>query len=65
MNFRLKQGFIFAASSELFGNAEKYPQNENTKFNPRSAYGVSKIAGYYLTKTIERLINFMHVLNFI
>ena len=34
----------------MFGNAEKHPQDENTKFNPRSAYGVSKIAGYYLTK---------------
>tara|TARA_B100000963_G_C22560946_1_gene641303 strand:- start:181 stop:1140 length:960 start_codon:yes stop_codon:yes gene_type:complete len=48
--FSPKTRFYFAASSELFGNAEKYPQNENTKFNPRSAYGVSKIAGYYLTK---------------
>lgn len=45
-----KTKFYFAASSELFGDAEKSPQNENSKFNPRSAYGVSKIAGYYLTK---------------
>ena len=45
-----KTKFYFAASSELFGNAEKSPQNENSKFNPRSAYGISKIAGYYLTK---------------
>ena len=42
--------FYFAASSELFGNCTKSPQDENTRFNPRSAYGVSKIAGYYLTK---------------
>jgi len=48
--FSPKTRFYFAASSELFGNAEKHPQDENTKFNPRSAYGVSKIAGYYLTK---------------
>ena len=45
-----KTKFYFAASSELFGNAEKSPQNENSKFNPRSAYGISKVAGYYLTK---------------
>ena len=42
--------FYFAASSELFGNVKKSPQNEDTKFNPRSAYGVSKVAGFYLTK---------------
>ena len=42
--------FYFAASSELFGNVKKSPQNEETQFNPRSAYGVSKIAGYHLTK---------------
>jgi len=42
--------FYFAASSEIFGNAQKSPQNENTQFNPRSAYGISKLAGYHLTK---------------
>ena len=48
--FSPKTKFYFAASSELFGNAKKTPQNEETKFNPRSAYGVSKVAGFYLTK---------------
>jgi len=42
--------FYFAASSEMFGNAEVSPQNETTKFNPRSAYGISKLAGYHLTR---------------
>ncbi len=42
--------FYFAASSEIFGNPKKSPQNENTQFNPRSAYGISKLAGYHLTK---------------
>ena len=55
--FSPKTKFYFAASSELFGNSEKYPQNENTKFNPRSAYGVSKIAGYYLTKNYREAYN--------
>ena len=44
--FSPKTKFYFAASSELFGNVEKTPQDETTKFNPRSAYGVSKVAGY-------------------
>ena len=45
-----KTKFYFAASSEIFGNPKKSPQNENTQFNPRSAYGISKLAGYHLTK---------------
>jgi GDPmannose 4,6-dehydratase len=45
-----KTKFYFAASSEIFGNPEKSPQNEKTQFNPRSAYGISKLAGYHLTK---------------
>jgi len=52
-----KTKFYFAASSELFGNAEKSPQNENSKFNPRSAYGISKVAGYYLTKNYREAYN--------
>ena len=52
-----KTRFYFAASSELFGNSAKYPQNEDTKFNPRSAYGISKIAGYHLTKSYREAYN--------
>ena len=40
----------FAASSEMFGNTQESPQNENTKFRPRSAYGVSKLTGYHLAR---------------
>ena len=55
--FSPKTKFYFAASSELFGNADKAPQNEITKFNPRSAYGVSKVAGFYLTKNYREAYN--------
>lgn len=41
--------FYFAGSSELFGRASSYPQNERTPFHPRSAYGITKATGYYLT----------------
>ncbi len=41
--------FYFAASSEMFGNANP-PQNENTPFRPRSAYGISKLTGYHLIR---------------
>ena len=42
--------FYFAGSSEMFGKTKESPQNENTDFNPRSSYGISKVTGYYLTK---------------
>ena len=34
----------------MFGNAKESPQNENTPFHPRSAYGISKVAGFDLTR---------------
>lgn len=42
--------FYFAASSEMFGKVEQVPQTERTPFHPRSAYGISKVAGFDLTR---------------
>jgi GDPmannose 4,6-dehydratase len=42
--------FYFAGSSEMFGKAEEVPQNERTRFHPRSTYGISKVAGFELTR---------------
>ena len=42
--------FYFAASSEMFGKVAKTPQTESTPFHPRSAYGISKVAGFDLTR---------------
>src|ERR1700682_1574994 len=42
--------FYFAGSIEMFGRVEEIPQTENTKFHPRSAYGISKVAGFDLTR---------------
>lgn len=44
----------FAASSELFGNADTSPQNEQTRFNPRSMYGISKLAAYHLVQNFRK-----------
>ncbi|EQB65321.1 MAG: hypothetical protein AMDU2_EPLC00011G0007 [Thermoplasmatales archaeon E-plasma] len=41
----------FAATSEMFGQPENTPQNEETPLKPRSPYAVSKLAGYWTTKT--------------
>jgi GDPmannose 4,6-dehydratase len=42
--------FYFAGSSEMFGKAEEIPQNERTRFHPRSSYGISKVAAFELTR---------------
>jgi GDPmannose 4,6-dehydratase len=42
--------FYFAGSSEMFGNVSEVPQNEGTTFQPRSPYGISKVAGFHLTR---------------
>ena len=34
----------------MFGMAEEAPQNEGTRFHPRSSYGISKVAGFHLTR---------------
>jgi GDPmannose 4,6-dehydratase len=42
--------FYFAGSSEMFGKVAEVPQNETTRFHPRSPYGISKVAGFDLTR---------------
>src|SRR5882672_1421733 len=42
--------FYFAGSSEMFGKVRESPQNEETPFHPRSPYGISKVAGFELTR---------------
>jgi GDPmannose 4,6-dehydratase len=45
----LKTKFYQASSSEMFGNANP-PQNENTIFQPRNPYAISKLYAYWITK---------------
>ncbi|EKD65029.1 MAG: hypothetical protein ACD_50C00208G0001 [uncultured bacterium] len=44
-----KVKFYQASSSEMFGKVTETPQNENTRFYPRSPYGVAKVYGHYIT----------------
>jgi GDPmannose 4,6-dehydratase len=54
--------FYFAGSSEMFGQAETVPQNEDTRFHPRSSYGISKVAGFDLTRNYREAYG-MHACN--
>jgi GDPmannose 4,6-dehydratase len=42
--------FYQASSSEMFGAVAETPQSEETKFHPRSPYGVAKVFGYWITR---------------
>jgi len=46
-----------ASSSEMFGAAEEIPQNEKTRFHPRSPYAVAKVYGYYATVNYRESYN--------
>lgn len=45
-----KSKYLQASSSEMFGNSNELPQNENTKFNPQSPYATAKVLAYWTTK---------------
>ena len=39
-----------ASTSELYGNVEEVPQNEQTPFHPYSPYAVAKLYGFWIIK---------------
>jgi GDPmannose 4,6-dehydratase len=47
----------FAGSSEMFGVVDRSPQDEETAFHPRSPYGISKVAGFHLTRNFREGYN--------
>jgi GDPmannose 4,6-dehydratase len=44
-----KTRFYQASTSELYGLVQETPQNENTRFHPRSPYAVAKLYAYWIT----------------
>lgn len=46
--------FYFAGSSEMFGDPDGSPQNENSAFRPRSIYGISKVSSYHLVSNYRK-----------
>ena len=55
--------FYQASSSEMFGRVRSKPQNEKTPFYPRSPYGISKVAGFELTRNYREAYNIFLVTN--
>ena len=51
--------FYQASTSEMFGQVQTIPQNENTPFYPRSPYGVSKLYAHWITINYREAYN-MH-----
>ncbi|MCC7575938.1 MAG: GDP-mannose 4,6-dehydratase [Methanomethylovorans sp.] len=51
-----------ASSSEMFGKVQETPQTENTKFYPRSPYGVAKVYAYWTCVNYRESYG-MHVSN--
>lgn len=49
-SLKLDSKIYQACSSEMFGKVMEVPQTEKTPFYPRSPYGVSKAAAYYMAR---------------
>ena len=53
-----KAKFFFAGSSEMYDKETKNKIDEKTNFNPKSAYGIAKVASHYLVKNYRESFNF-------
>jgi len=50
--------FYQASTSELFGNADEFPQKETTPFRPRSPYGAAKLYAHWITVNYREAYGF-------
>lgn len=56
-NFNPKIKYYQASSSEMFGKVLRKIQNEETPFNPRSPYAISKVFAHFMTKNYRESYN--------
>jgi len=62
LNTLINQGFTEtkfyqASTSELYGKVNETPQNEETPFDPRSPYAISKLFSFYTVKNYREVHN--------
>lgn len=50
LNMVDKVHFYQASTSELYGNVQESPQNENTQFQPSSPYAAAKLYAYWIVR---------------
>ena len=50
--------FFFAGSSEMYSKNISKKIDEKTNFNPKSAYGIAKVASHYLVKSYRETFDF-------
>lgn len=48
-----------ATTSELYGQAEEFPQNEKTPFHPTSPYAVAKLYSYWIVRNYREAYNML------
>ena len=48
----------------MFGKVAEIPQNEKTKFHPRSPYGVAKVYAHWITINYREAIIYSHAMVF-
>lgn len=56
-----KVRFYQASTSELYGNTDESPQNENTPFKPCSPYSCAKLYSYWIVNTYRQAYNLFAV----
>ena len=56
-NIKNKIKFYQASTSELYGDTDITPQNENTYFNPNSPYSIAKLYAYHITNSYKTAYN--------
>lgn len=57
LNLDSKSRFYQASTSELYGKAAEFPQNETTPFQPRSPYAAAKLYAYWITVNYREAYN--------
>lgn len=53
-----KTRFYQASTSELYGDAQEFPQSETTPFRPRSPYAAAKLYAYWITVNYRQAYSF-------
>ncbi len=57
LNLQERIRFYQASTSEMYGQAQEFPQTENTPFYPRSPYAAAKLYAYWVVRNYREAYN--------